>query len=328
MRTLRLPVDDSSQIGGARREARSLAVDLGFDHVAVEKVAIVATEAATNLLIHGKGGVIYIQATFHTPPLLELFAVDGGPGFRDWKLCRTDGFSTAGTPGNGIGAIERNSDFSEFYSIPERGTVLVARFSGVPHSEHDVSVAGLQTSKPGEDVCGDAWAWRRDRHSQIVIVADGLGHGPEAAAAARTAVEFLPRANGAKPIDLLEAVHNGIRHTRGAAVGIAELNQETRTVVFAGLGNIAARICESDTSSRHLVSMNGTAGMETRTRFRDFTYPWPEGSILILHSDGLTGRWEMNPYPRLLHHDLGVICGVLLRDFSRGNDDATVVAVK
>jgi hypothetical protein len=68
--------------------------------------------------------------------------------------------------------------------------------------------------------------------------------------------------------------------------------------------------------------------MESRTTMREFEYPWPEGSALIMHSDGLTARWEFNQYPGLLQRDAGLICGVLLRDFSRGNDDATVVAVK
>jgi hypothetical protein len=68
--------------------------------------------------------------------------------------------------------------------------------------------------------------------------------------------------------------------------------------------------------------------MESRTSMREFSYPWPEGSTLILHSDGLTARWDLEQYPRLLRRDAGLVCGVLLRDFSRGNDDSTVVTVK
>jgi len=334
MATVRMLVEDSSQTAGARREARKLAVDLGFGEVAAERVAIVVTEAATNLIKHGGGGVIYLQPTIGSPPLLEVLALDRGPGFTDFNASRRDGHSTSGTPGNGLGSIERNSNFSDVYSVPGRGTVLLARFSDNGHNRngnlHDqpADVAGLQSNKPGEDVCGDAWAFWKGRGRQVVIVADGLGHGPEANVAARAAVEFLDDNTGATPKELLEIVHRGIRHTRGAAVAVAELDEEQRTIVFAGLGNIAGRICESDSSSRHLVSLNGTAGMESRTMFREFRYPWPEDATLIMHSDGLTSRWELNEYPGLLRRDAGVICGVLLREFSRGNDDATVVAVK
>ncbi|MEP6961487.1 MAG: serine/threonine protein kinase, partial [Acidobacteriota bacterium] len=80
--------------------------------------------------------------------------------------------------------------------------------------------------------------------------------------------------------------------------------------------------------SRHMVSLNGTAGMEFRTSFREFRYPWPAGAALVMHSDGLTARWEFEQYPGLLQRDAVLICGVLWRDFSRKNDDATVVVVK
>jgi anti-sigma regulatory factor (Ser/Thr protein kinase) len=334
MTSVRMLIEEPSQTAGARREARRLAMELGFGEVNAEKVAIVVTEAATNLLKHGSGGEIFLQISAGATPLLEVLAMDRGQGFADLSACSRDGYSTAGTPGNGLGSIERNSDFSDLYSLPGRGTVLIARFSGSDGSAaqklatQPSRLAALQTAKPGEDVCGDAWAAWEEPGRQVIIVADGLGHGPEAELAARTAVALLDENADNTPKDLLEIVHHGLRHTRGAAVAVAELNQENRTIRFAGLGNIAATVCESDALSRHLVSLNGTAGMESRTTMREFEYPWPEGSALIMHSDGLTARWEFNQYPGLLQRDAGLICGVLLRDFSRGNDDATVVAVK
>jgi anti-sigma regulatory factor (Ser/Thr protein kinase) len=326
-----MPVEDSSHVSGARREARTLAIQLGFGEVNSEKVAIVVTEAATNLLKHGGGGVVYLQPTADSKPGVEMIAVDRGPGVIDWQKARLDGFSTSGTAGHGLGSMERNSSFFDVCSFPGQGTVLLARFSGGESddaSDHHPRVSGLQTPKPGEDVSGDAWASQTVGDSRTVILVDGLGHGPEAEVAARTAVEFLDGNAGASPKDLLEIVHRGIRHTRGAAVSIAKLNSSRRTIAFAGLGNVSGRICGADTVSRHLVTLNGTAGMESRTAMREFEYPWPEGSVLIMHSDGLTSRWEFKDYPGLLRHDAAIISGVLLRDFSRGTDDSTVVAVK
>ena len=269
-----------------------------------------------------------MQPTPDTPPSLEIVALDQGPGFTDFKLCLRDGYSTVGTAGNGLGAIVRNSSFLDYFSAPTLGTVLLARFSPSGQNHHAAPVAGLQTPKPGEDICGDAWATLRHDGYRTVIVADGLGHGPDANIAARTAIEFLYANASAGPKDLLEIVHAGIRHTRGAAVGIARLDEERRTIAYAGLGNIVGRVCESDSPSHHLVSMNGTAGMESRASFREFQYAWPPSSALIMHSDGLTGRWEIKRYAGLLRRDPGIISGILLRDFSRGTDDATVVTVK
>jgi hypothetical protein len=277
---------------------------------------------------------MFLQASRGNPALLEVLAFDRGPGFADFNACRRDGYSTSGTSGSGLGSIERNSDFSDVYSIPDRGTVLVVRFSpddaarAREMASNPAHLMGLQTNKPGEEVCGDAWASWEEPGRQVIMVADGLGHGPEAELAARTAVDMLKDNAENSPKGLLEIVHSGLRHTRGAAVAVAELDRENRTILFAGLGNISARICESQAESRHLVSLTGTAGMESRTSMREFSYPWPEGSTLILHSDGLTARWDLEQYPRLLRRDAGLVCGVLLRDFSRGNDDSTVVTVK
>ena len=116
-------------------------------------------------------------------------------------------------------------------------------------------------------------------------------------------------------------------HTRGAAVGVAEFDEEKRITLFAGLGNVTARILEGGMPTRHMVSANGTAGVEART-IREFSYPWPRGAAIVLHSDGLSARWELNDYPGLLLHAPGVIAGVLMRDHCRHTDDATVVVVK
>ncbi|MEP6962922.1 MAG: serine/threonine protein kinase, partial [Acidobacteriota bacterium] len=60
-----------------------MALDLGFGEVGAEKVALVVTEAATNLLKHGGGGEIFLQTSRGTPPMLEVLAMDRGPGFAD-----------------------------------------------------------------------------------------------------------------------------------------------------------------------------------------------------------------------------------------------------
>lgn len=333
MLPIRIHVEDPSQSGEARRQARKLAAELGFNDVQTEQVALVVTEAATNLLKHAGRGEIFLQAGLGDPAPLELLALDQGPGIQDVRASWRDGFSTSGTFGVGLGAVERNSSFCDLYSVPGHGTALLARFLATEADRPapaalPARLGALQAAKPGQQVCGDAWSSRQENGRQVVVVADGLGHGPEANLAACTAVGLLDQNVSASPRDLLEIIHLGLRHTRGAAVAIAELDWERRIVVFAGLGNIGARICEGDSQARHLVSLNGTAGMENRTSMREFQYPWPEGAMLILHSDGLTGRWELNQYPALMRRDAGLICGVLFRDFSRHTDDATVVAVK
>jgi hypothetical protein len=127
-------------------------------------------------------------------------------------------------------------------------------------------------------------------------------------------------------VELLERVHGGLRSTRGAAAAVAVVDRAARSVRFAGLGNIAASVLAGG-ESRSMVSLGGIVGHEAR-RIQPFEYPFPAGALLVLHSDGLGSRWTLDRYPGLTTRDPLVVAGVLFRDFVRGTDDATVVAVR
>jgi anti-sigma regulatory factor (Ser/Thr protein kinase) len=326
-----LKVEDNSRAPEARNAARNMARSLGFDESSAERAAIVTTEACTNLLKHAGGGTIVLTANDQLG--IELLALDSGPGMANLRECLADGYSTTGTSGNGLGAIRRLSAFSDAYSQPGRGTVIFAlianqalianRRMAVPSPR----ICGVQAPKPGQEVCGDAWGCRLGESHSMVVLADGLGHGPDAAVAAREALEIFYKHPGASPKELLELVHLGLRHTRGAAVSIASLDEERRLVVFAGLGNVAGFVCERGGLRRQLVSMNGTAGGDARAVFREFSYPWPQGAAVVMHSDGLTSHWNLSDCPGLISCGPALISGVLFRDFRRSTDDATVVTI-
>ncbi len=326
-------LEDNSQVSEARRHVRQLAATLGFDEQAAEKAALVITEASTNLLKHASGGKVIARAGevkhhTHADTFLEILALDQGPGIEDFERCLQDGFSTTGTPGNGLGAIARLSAYCEVYSQPGRGTALLARISAPAAPIREPShIGAVQVLKRGEDVCGDQWGIVGTDGRRMLLLADGLGHGPDAARASHAAVDALHHAPDASPGETIDNVHAALRHTRGAAVAVAEVDFERRIVTFAGLGNINGTVCAPGEPVRRMVSTNGTAGMEAR-HIREFTYPWPDNAVLVMHSDGLSTHWNLSDYPSLLSHDPGLIAGVLYRDFSRGTDDATIVVVK
>lgn len=332
--SLSVEVNESSQVGSARRAARKLAVELGFDEGRAEQVAIVVTEASTNLLKHAKSGEILLRAATETdfPNALEMIALDKGPGMTDIDRCLRDGFSTAGSPGQGLGAIMRLSADNDIYSVPMKGTAILARFFAGPNSTLGkrvplARVGAVHLPKPGQEVCGDSWGMEQSDGRCTVLMADGLGHGFDARVASLEAVRILHDNAAATPKELLELCHRALRSTRGAAVAVAVMDSNRRILTFAGLGNIAAQICSSAKGSQHLVSANGTAGHYAAS-IREFTYPWPEDAVLIMHSDGLSTHTGLENYPRLASRDASLTAGVLYRDFRRGNDDATVVVVK
>jgi hypothetical protein len=159
------------------------------------------------------------------------------------------------------------------------------------------------------------------------MVADGIGHGLGAAEASLSAVDIAAAHPHSSVTDLIQRVHDGLRSSRGAAVAAAEIDPAASEVRFAGLGNISGSIVGATPVKRQMVSHNGTAGHQAR-KIQQFAYPWSGGSLLILHSDGISTHWSLERYPALTLRDPSLIAGVLFRDFLRGNDDASVVVVR
>lgn len=324
-----LSLDEASKAGEARRIATAMADRLGFDETGRGRAAIVVTEAATNLYKHARGGQLILRALEEKGSVgLEVLAVDRGPGMADVGRCMADGFSTAGSPGNGLGAIARLSSSFELFSSTETGTTAVARLWNGPPAERrgpglEFGIVNLPLA--GEEVCGDAWAVDEQPGRSVVLVVDGLGHGLPAADAAREAVDCFREHALHTPERILRAAHEALKKTRGAAMAVAAVDYDRREVRYAGIGNISGVILPpGDAKSTSMVSHNGTIGHVVR-KVQEFTYPWPPGSLLVMHSDGLATHWQLARYPGLATRHPGLIAGVLYRDFRRERDDVSVL---
>jgi anti-sigma regulatory factor (Ser/Thr protein kinase) len=321
-------VEERSAAAGARRRATVLAERLGFDGERLGQVQLAATEMATNLIKHAREGEMMLRiARDGTSAELELLSMDRGPGMADVPGSRVDGYSTSGTLGIGLGAIDRLADRSGLHSVPGHGTVMFARFhqpgdGAAPEPEF----CGLTRPIDGEQECGDAYAVRSEGGVVHVMLCDGLGHGPLAARASREAVEAMRSMPlPARPVEILRRVHQRLSSTRGGAVAVAALDPAARRVRFAGLGNIAAWTVAS--GRRHgMVSVPGIAGAQART-FREHVHDLPAGAAVVLHSDGLTDRWDAALQPDPSVHDPLLVAGALMRDAGVRRDDRCVVAV-
>ncbi len=325
--TVALPMSDTSQPGEARRTAIRLASHAGFDEEATGKLAIAITEAASNVVKHGHGGDVILRELHDAGTRgVEMLALDRGAGMDNVGQCLRDGYSTAGTPGTGLGAIMRLSSEFDLHSIPGVGTAVLARFWRSTPPKPAPEVGAVCVALPGESVCGDAWAVARRAGVTVLLVVDGLGHGLPAWEAATAALGAFDASRSAEPRAVIEAIHAALRPTRGAAVAVAALDPRRRVVTYAGLGNIGGAVL-GDGLARHMVSQNGTAGHEAR-RFDEFVYPWPEGAQVVMHSDGLGSHWNLGRYPGLLQRGPSLVAGVLYRDFRRRRDDVTVVVAR
>jgi anti-sigma regulatory factor (Ser/Thr protein kinase) len=326
-----LPMIESSQAGEARRIALALASRLGFNEVKKGKLGIVVTEVANNLVNHAREGELILQALEQNNTLgIAILALDKGPGMMDTSKCFLDGFSTKGTLGQGLGAMDRLSDFWQIYSVPDQGTaILLHLWEKAIASEslqENLELSGVCLPKSGEQVSGDAWASYQQSDRSLIMVADGLGHGVLAAEASNAVVKIFSKNTQRSPMEIIELAHSALRSTRGAAVAIAEINFPKQQLRYAGVGNISAAVFFPE-NSYNLISYNGTVGYEMRNA-RELTYAWPRNGLLVMHSDGISTQWQWERYPGLTYKHPHLMAGVLYRDFSRSRDDSTVIVAR
>lgn len=324
----RLAIDDKSQVGEARRAAAPFCRIARLPEVEAGRIAIIINELGTNLVKHAGGGELILrELSSATRSGVEVLSIDRGAGM-ELERALTDGHSTAGTRGEGLGAVLRMAHAFDGWS-DNRGTVLMARIwaGGAPADPFDVG--GISVPFPGEVESGDGWTWQSTKAVARVLVADGLGHGPIAARAAAEAMATFSNQRGRLPGPeaIVHSLHAGLRPTRGAAVGVAELDLIARVLRFCGVGNVAATLEIPGQRTRGLLSHNGIAGHEAR-RIQEVALPWPPRAALVMHSDGLHSQWKLEAYSGLQSRRASVIAGVLYRDFRRMSDDATVVVVK
>ena len=267
---------DSSQTGNARRQALALAAQMDFDELRQGQLSIVVTEAARNIEAHGGEGEIILSPWTHRAFAgIDLLALDKGKGIASVSQALQDGYSTAGTPGNGLGAMSRLSGTFQIYTAQGNGTAVFSRILRTAQDTEDevnfYEMSAISIPITGESVCGDAWSSQFSPGRSLYIMADGLGHGPMAAEAANEAIRVFHQVSNYAPDRILSDIHGALGKTRGAAVSILEVLSDRQMINYAGAGNIVAAICLG-TKSRSLVSMNGTVG-HSIGRIQQFSYP-------------------------------------------------------
>jgi hypothetical protein len=111
-------------------------------------------------------------------------------------------------------------------------------------------------------------------------------------------------------------------------MAVALIDLDRREVRYCGVGNIAGTVLDpGQNRGMSMVSHNGTVG-HTLRKVQEFTYPWTESSLLIMHSDGLASHWHLDRDSGLGAADPRLTAGVLYRDSRRGRDDVTVLAAR
>lgn len=341
-----IEIKDEAHVGTARRAVHRFASSLGFNETDLAEIDIVVQEIGTNAVRYATaGGWLHYMAPLGTSVGIELFYWDAGPGIYDLDRAIRDGVSTSGSLGAGLGAIRRLMDEFDVYStLPvtsrlshtqrrtAHGTVMLTRKwlkkegEETPASEEARRYGVWSRPHPGEDVNGDAYFILARGRRSLLSVIDGLGHGAGAKEAADVAIDQLEEWTGEPLEEVVPALHKALRATRGAVIGAAIIDRGEGRFHFSGVGNVMVRVYGAPEHTTPL-SANGTLGARLGS-LRVWSYPWAEGATLIMASDGVSASWDIESYPGLLQRTPQILAGVLMRDYGRNADDATVLVAR
>ncbi len=113
-----------------RHEVRARAIEVGLGLVDQTKIITAASELARNTLDYGGGGTLLIEGLQEgSRKGVRLTFEDQGPGIADIEKALTDGYTTGGGLGLGLGGAKRLSNEFSIASNPGRGTrVVIARW--------------------------------------------------------------------------------------------------------------------------------------------------------------------------------------------------------
>ncbi len=325
-------VEEPSTCASVRRRAAELARQVQLADDQIEEVAVAASELATNLVKHAREGSVLLRVLRRSGTAgVGVLTLDHGPGTRDIAALSVDGVTTTGTLGIGLGAVRRFADRLDLHSVPGLGTVVSAEFWRAEKHAEDVThgsvvFGALLRPLAGESVCGDAYAHRAVPGGSLVMMADGLGHGPMAARASDAAVRAFLGSRQTAPRHVLDDLHHALKDTRGAAVAVGLADHHSRTLTYGGIGNIVGRVVDAADSSQ-LASQPGIVGHNAPS-VREIEIPLAGGQWLVMHSDGLTDRWRVPDIPGVLATSPVVLAAALLRAAGSRRDDAGVLALR
>jgi len=330
-----MQVSQVSDVPAARRAVTALAVAIGFVEKDSDEVALAVSELATNLVKHAKGGTLTLTPLVEEGRVgLQVTSQDSGPGIADVERALTDGFSTVGSLGYGLGAVNRLMDELDITSQPAQGTRIVCRRwvrpaePRAPASRLDCGAA--TRAHPLMGMNGDAFVLKQWSEGTLVGVIDGLGHGQFAHRAAQTAWQYV-ESHFDQPLEVIfRGVERACHATRGVVMALARFDfhppLRALQLTFASIGNIEAHLFGSP-QPVHFLIRRGVLGLHAPTPMV-MQYPWHPKSIVVLYSDGLTTHWRWEDFRHLAAAPATVIARQLLRALAKDTDDATVVVVK
>lgn len=326
-----IQVYEPVQVKYAAAQARSFAAELGFAESDCEQIALVVTELASNLVRHASGGTLKLSPTETSGRFgIRVESEDSGPGIVDVERAMTDGFSTGGSLGFGLGTVNRLMDDLEIYSRNPHGVHLVSHRWLRPQRgelrQHQLQFGVASRAYRFAAENGDSFVILQWERFALAGVIDGLGHGLFAQKAAQTARQYVEQ-HYDQPLDsIFRGVQRACRATRGVVMALVRFDLGYQKFTVGSVGNIEVRLFGS-TQHFGLIVRRGVVGLNAPKPVL-LEHPWDSNCVLVMHSDGLRTHWNWSEFPDLVDAPADVIAPKLLQGLGKLEDDATVIVAR
>jgi phosphoserine phosphatase RsbX len=181
---------------------------------------------------------------------------------------------------------------------------------------------------PGQGESGDQHLVCCNQGGILIAAIDGIGHGEEAANAAKAAVAILKAGSEQPVISLLERCHQELRATRGVVLSLASIELEHGMMTWAGVGNVQGALMRNGAQKGNvqevLLLRGGVVGSQLPA-LQASVLPVAKGDTLVFVTDGIRGEFAeglaaMESPQRAADK--------ILKQHCRGNDDALVLVVR
>ncbi|MCP2029651.1 anti-sigma regulatory factor (Ser/Thr protein kinase) [Flavobacterium sp. HSC-32F16] len=326
-------IDDRSLIAFIKREIHNLALQLGFTTHRAGETDIIVAELTSNLIKYANGGELLYRANVEEGQNeIEIYCLDNGIGIENLSKIMNDGYSSSNTLGHGLGSIKRLSNDFQIYSMKNWGCVQYVKICEqpdfrLPPLQKGLNNAVIAVNYPGEKVCGDAYHIKFLKRGFQIFVGDGLGHGENANEAVQLAVKAFKQSVEFEPDAILRDIHSVVKKSRGLVATIASVDYKSEIWSICGIGNINTRIYNG-LENKTYTPYNGIIGHNIPRTLNNTIVPYKKHQIIVMHSDGLRTRWNLNDMTSIFKQSPNLIASSLLKENIRGTDDATILVGK
>lgn len=312
-------------------------------------IATIVSELGSNIVKYAKRGVLRVCRTQDKETVdIEIWAEDNGPGIADVALAMQDHFSTGNSLGLGLPGVRRMADEFWIRSSEHAGTRVFARkrlCGKAPRDRATTSPRSSRVSTPapveGPDTRWDAGAWVRPIDANtacgdaavvqncdggvLLAIVDGAGHGQRAHDVAQRVLAIITDHASPDLDRLMARIHDGLRGTVGAAVGLAFVDTAASMFRYLAVGN--TRATKFGREAWHGVSRDGLLGDRLPSSLEQ-SCPLVAGDMLLMWTDGIPESTSTSTLSASSYRGASDIARQLVKQLGKPYDDAGCVVFK